>query len=278
MLLAQRWLQYMTYICRAEECWSLSNVGYGLRTRQVILAHKPLLFTVIFSCTAFSTTGGSFRVGECVALIDAAIESESCYILQGEPWSIRWESGQGYITGIPVNPQHFTAQDPSLCFSLPDRCQSHCFSEPAFQRENPILLATSVTSGPPSTPVIQSHISSFQECTSVTLSYSPSLFSPDRGALGSLGAVCVWLSQNYSSSLVKRDTVTSSVSGGLHLRLLSAKCQGSRTCEGGGGRGLWVQLDGWSGDNPRTWAGQAPQRDDTGSVNGPQECSAVSWW
>lgn len=108
---------YMTYICRVEECWSLSNVGYGLRTRQVILAHKPLLFTVIFSFTVFSTTTGSFRVSECAALSDAAIEFDSCYSLQGEPWSIRWEPGQGYIKGIPVNPQHFTAQDPSLCFS-----------------------------------------------------------------------------------------------------------------------------------------------------------------
>ncbi len=97
---------YMTYICRVEECWSLSNVGYGLRTRQVILAPKPLLFTVIFSFAVFSTTSGSFRVGECAALIDAAIERDSCYIQQGEPWSIRWEPGQGYIKGIPVNPQH----------------------------------------------------------------------------------------------------------------------------------------------------------------------------
>lgn len=224
----------MTYICRGEECWSLSNVGYGLRTRQVILAHKPLLFTVIFSFAVFSTARGGFGVGECAALIDAAIEFDSCYILQGEPQSIWWEPGQGYIKGILVNPQHSTAQDPSLCFSLPDRCPSHCFSEPTFQRENPILLAASVTSGPPSSLVIQSHLPSFQECTSVTLSYSPSLFSPGRGALGSLGAVCVWLSQIYSSYLVRWDTVTSSVSSGLHPRLLSGKCQRSRTCEGRG--------------------------------------------
>lgn len=182
---------YMTYICRVEECWSLSNVGYGLRTRQVILAHKPLLLTVIFSFTVFSTTRGSFRVGECAALIDAAIEFDSCYILQGGPWSIRWEPGLGYIKGIPVNPQHSTAQDPSLCFSLPDRCPSHCFSEPAFQRENPIPLAANVTSGPPSSLVIQSHLSSFQECTSVTLSYSPSLFSGPWCPRQSGGSVCL---------------------------------------------------------------------------------------
>lgn len=139
-----------------------------------------------------------------------------------------------------MNPQHSTAQDPRLRFSLPDRCQSHCFSKPAFQRENLILLAASVTSGPPSSLVIQSHLSSFQECTSVTLSHSPSLFSLDHGALGSLGAVCVWLSQIYSSSPVKPDTVTSSVSGGLHPRLLSGKCQRSRTCEGDGKVTQWL--------------------------------------
>lgn len=36
---------------------------------------------------------------------------------------------------------------------------------------------------------------------------------------------------------MKWDTVTSSVSGGLQPRLLSAKCQRSRTCEGQGGGG-----------------------------------------
>lgn len=106
---------YMTYIWRVEECWSLSNVGYGPRTRQVILAHRPLLFTVILSFTVFSTTRGSFGVCECATLIDAATEFDSCYILQGEPWSIRWEPRQGYIKGIPVNLQHSKAQDPSLC-------------------------------------------------------------------------------------------------------------------------------------------------------------------
>lgn len=45
------------------------------------------------------------------------------------------------------------------------------------------------------------------------------------------GSVCVWLPQIYSSSLVKQDTVTSSVSGGPHPRLLSAKCQRPGTCE-----------------------------------------------
>lgn len=49
--------------------------------------------------------------------------------------------------------------------------------------------------------------------------------SPSRGALGSLGAVCVRVSQIYSSSPVKWDTVTSSVSSGLHPRLLFGKCQ-----------------------------------------------------
>ena len=90
--------------------------------------------------------------------------------LKGEPWSIRWEPGQGYIKGIPVNPQHSIAQDPSLCFSLSDRCQSHCFMEPAFQRENPILLATSVTSAPPPCP---------------PLSFNP-VSPPSRNALESL--------------------------------------------------------------------------------------------
>lgn len=151
----------MTYICSEEECWSLSNVGYDWRARQAILAHKPLLFSVIFSFTMFSTARGSFRVSKCAALADAAIEFDSCYILLGEPQSIWWEPRQGYIKGILVNPQHSTAQDPCLCLSLPDRCPSHCFSESTFQRENPILLAASVTNGPPSSLVIQSYLSSF---------------------------------------------------------------------------------------------------------------------
>lgn len=224
----------MTYICREEECWSLSNVGYGPRTRQVVLAHKPLLLTVIFFAV-FLTEGGGFGAGECAAVIDAAIEFDSCYI-QGEPQSIWWAPGQSYIKGILVNPQHSTVQEPSLCFPLPDRCPSHCFVEPTFQRENLILLAASVTSAPtkPTSLVIQSHLSSFQECTSVTLSYSPSLVSLGRGALGSLGAVCVWLSQIFSSSVVKWDTVTSSLSTGLHPGLLSGKCQRSRTRKGRG--------------------------------------------
>lgn len=203
----------MTYIWRVEECWSLSDVGYGLRTRQVILAHKPL----IFSFTVFSTTRGSCRVGERAALIDVAIEFDSCYILQGEPWSIRCEPGQGYIKGIPVNPQHSTVSvspfqtDAKVIVFL-----SRLFREKTRSYWLPVSPVA-----PLSSLVIQSHLSSFQECTSVSLSCSPSLFSPDRGALGSLGTVCVWLSQIYSSSLLKRDTVTSSVSGGLHPRPLS---------------------------------------------------------
>lgn len=101
---------YMTYICRVEECWSLSNVGYGLRTRRVILTHKPLLFTVIFYFAMFATTRGSSGAAECAAIIDVAIEFDSCYFLQGGPRSIRWEARQGYIKGIPANlpaaPQH----------------------------------------------------------------------------------------------------------------------------------------------------------------------------
>lgn len=45
---------YTTYICRVEECWSLSNVEYGLRTRQVILAHNPVIHSVLLSHNASS--------------------------------------------------------------------------------------------------------------------------------------------------------------------------------------------------------------------------------
>lgn len=143
---------YMTYICRVQECWSLSNAECGLRTWQVILAHKPQLFTVIFPCAVFSTTNGNFRVSECAALIDAEIEFDSCYILQGEPWSIRWEPGQGYIKGIPVNPQHSTAQDPSLCFSLSDRCPSHCFFWACFSERKPNPTGCQCHQWPPVLP------------------------------------------------------------------------------------------------------------------------------
>lgn len=161
----------MTYICREEECWSLSNVGYGPRTRQVILAHKPLLFTVIFSFAVFPNSRGGLH-SRWVCRFDWCTEFDSCYILQGQPQSIWWEPGQGYIKGILVSPQQSAVQVPGLCFALPDRCPSDCFSEPTFQRDNPIPLAASVTSGPPSSLVIQSHLSLFQECTSLTLSPS----------------------------------------------------------------------------------------------------------
>lgn len=137
----------MTYICREEECWSLSNVGYGPRTRQVILAHKPLLFTVIFSFAVFPNSRGELH-SRWVCRFDWCTEFDSCYILQGQPQSIWWEPGQGYIKGILVSPQQSAAQVPGLCFALPDRCPSDCFSEPTFQRDNPIPLAASVTSGP----------------------------------------------------------------------------------------------------------------------------------
>lgn len=159
----------MTYICIEEECWSLSNVGYGLRTRQVILAHKPLLLAVIFFAV-FLTGRRGFGAGECAAVIDAAIEFDSCYILQGEPQSIWWEPGQSYIKGILVNSQHSTVQELSLRFPLPDRCPSHCFFEPTFQRDNPILLAASVTSAPTPHP---------------PLSFNP-ISPPFRNALQSL--------------------------------------------------------------------------------------------
>lgn len=102
-------------------------------------------------------------------------------------------------------------------------------------------------------PVFPSHsiqLPFFQECTSVILSYSPSLFSPDFGALGSLRVMCVWLSQIYSSPLMKQDTVTSSVSNGRRPRLLSRSVRDCETVI------LWREEARWSvgGHMLRTWA------------------------
>lgn len=83
----------VTYICIEEECWSLSNVGNGQRTRQVTLAQKPQRLTVIFSLAEFSTVRCSLRSGELAALIDAEIRFDSCCILQEESQSIWWEPG-----------------------------------------------------------------------------------------------------------------------------------------------------------------------------------------
>lgn len=98
------------------------------------------------------------------------------------------------IKGSPVSPQHSTEQDCCLRFSLPDKCQSHCFSKPACQTKNLILLAASVTAGPLSSSVIHSHLSSFQECASVILLYfcslSRPLFSGPWCFRRSVGAVC----------------------------------------------------------------------------------------
>lgn len=177
---------------RVEECWSLSNVEYGPRTRRVILAHKPLLFSVIFPFTVFVTTRGSFGVGECAALIDAAIEFDSCYILQGEPWSIRWEAGQGYIKGIPVNPRLSAAQDPSLCFSLPDRCPSHCFFWACFSEWKPDPTGCQCHQWPPvlACHSIPSLLLSGMHFSHSFLSSLP-LFSGPRCPRQSGGSVCL---------------------------------------------------------------------------------------
>lgn len=127
-----------------------------------------------------------------------------------------------------MSPQQSAAQVPGLCFALPDRCPSDCFSEPTFQRDNPIPLAASVTSGPPFLPC---HSIPSLPLSGMHFTHSFSLFSPGRGALGSPGAVCVWLSQIYSSYLVKGDTSTSSVCSGLHPTPLSSRSQRSRTCD-----------------------------------------------
>lgn len=123
-----------------------------------------------------------------------------------------------------MNPQHSIAHDPCLCFSLPDRCPSHCFSELTFQRK-PDPTGCQCHQWP---PVLPCH--SIPSLLLLGMHFSHSFLfslplSPGHGALGSLGAVCVWLSQIYSSSLVKWDTVTSCVSSGLHPRLLFGKCQ-----------------------------------------------------
>lgn len=83
----------VTYICIEEECWSLSNVGNGQRTRQVTLAQKPQPLTVIFSLAEFSTARRSLRSGKRAALIDAEIRFDSCCVLQEESQSIWWEPG-----------------------------------------------------------------------------------------------------------------------------------------------------------------------------------------
>lgn len=162
----------MTYICREEECWSLSNVGYGLRTRQVILAHKPLLFTVIFSVAVFPNSRGWLRSRWVARLwLMRAI----WFMLQstGTATSIWWDPRQSYIKGIRVSPQQSTAQEPSLCIALPDRCPGDCFSEPTFTGRQPDPTANSRHQRPPPSPLaIQSHLSLFQECTSATLSAS----------------------------------------------------------------------------------------------------------
>lgn len=135
---------------------------------------------------------------------------------------------QSHIKGILARPQQIPVSLP-----LPRQMPRSLFQPGVlFRQKNPILLAASVTSTPSPSPVIQSHLPSSQECTSVTRSYSPSLLSPGGGALGSLGAVCVRLSQIYSSSVVKRDTGTSSVSTGLHFRLVYDKCHRLRTSGG----------------------------------------------
>lgn len=131
-----------------------------------------------------------------VSLIEVATKFDSCYILQEEPWSIRGEPRQDYMKGIPVNPQHSTAHDPSLCFSLffrqmpkslffwasfsegklyPSGCQCHHWP--------PVLPCHSI----PSLLFLRMHF--------ILLS-APSLFSLDHGALGSLGAVCGLVAQD----------------------------------------------------------------------------------
>lgn len=84
--------------------------------------------------------------------------------------------------------------------------------------------------------------SSFHPCHSIPslplagmhFSHSFSLSPPGRGALGCPRALCVWLSQIYSSYPLKGDTSTSSVCSGLHPTPLSSGSQRSRTCDGRG--------------------------------------------
>lgn len=91
-----------------------------------------------------------------------------------------------------MNPQLSTAQDPSFCFSLPDKCQSYCFFWACFSegKLNPtgcrchqwplVLPCHSI----PSLLLSGMHFSH-----SFVLAFP---FSPDHCALGSLGAVCVF--------------------------------------------------------------------------------------
>lgn len=138
-----------------------------------------------------------------------------------------------------MNPQHFTAQDPGLCSPFQTDAKVIVFLSRVFRektRSHWLPVSPAAPHPPPSfnpiSPPFRNALQSF-------FLLLPPLFSLDHGALGNLGEVCVWLSQIYSSSLVKRDTVTSSVSGGPDLRLLSAKCQRSRTH---GGKG---EVTGW---------------------------------
>lgn len=141
------WLRWHDLHLLEEECWSLSNVGYGLRTRQVILAHKPL----VIHCNLLRRSVSKFKGAASQSVsVQLWLMRTIWSMLQstGTAASIWWDPRQSYIKGILVSPQQSAAQEPSLCIALPDRCPGDCFSEPAFQGDNPIPLPARVTSGP----------------------------------------------------------------------------------------------------------------------------------
>lgn len=161
---------YMTYICRVEECWSLSNVGYGPRTRQVILAHKPLLFTVFFSVTVFSTNREHHSRWVCRfnwcsdrvwfmfhytrRAMKYPMRARGRVTLKAFPWTLGTSQHR-----IPVSVFPFQTDAKVIVFLR------LVFREKTLSHWLPV---SPVAPRPPT--VIQSHLSSFQECTSVILS------------------------------------------------------------------------------------------------------------
>lgn len=140
-----------------------------------------------------------------------------------------------------MNPQHFTAPDPCLCFPFKTDAKVIVFLSLLFSRENLISLAASVTSAPlvlpshsiPSPPPLRNALQSLFLILSPSL---PPSFLWTMGALGRLGAERVWLI--YSSPPVKRDTVTTSLSSGFHPRSCLVSVRDQEPSRGGAGNSM----------------------------------------
>lgn len=213
----------MTYICRVEEDWSLSN-AWGLRTSQVMLAHNTLLFTVNLSFSVFNNMKPKSvhfnRSGNSVWFMYStrgamrySAENPGMVTLKAFQWTL---SSQQHRITVSVSPCHIDAK--VIVFAnLLSRWKTQSSQPPV---------------SPLSPSVIQSHLSSFQVCSSVILLYSLSLFSLDHGALGSLmGDVqfgCprsihpFWWNRIHWSPLCPVVSIS---------QLLSGECQQSGICE-----------------------------------------------